>query len=97
MRKETEDETQFTTKIGGSSGALIGKGVGGGVSHQARGHPFLYSSKITHCPQTHLRKSNNHWFFGETWQFWKVWNIENRSFSDSDMFEKLGGCFHKRK
>jgi hypothetical protein len=30
MRKETEDETQFTTKIGGSCGALIGKGVGGG-------------------------------------------------------------------
>jgi hypothetical protein len=30
MRKETEDETQFTTKIGGSSGALKGKGVGGG-------------------------------------------------------------------
>jgi len=54
MRKETEDETQFTTKIGGSSGALKGKGVGGGggaranheLSHQARGHPFLYSSKF---------------------------------------------------
>jgi len=28
MRKETEGETQFTTKIGGSSGALIGKGGG---------------------------------------------------------------------
>jgi hypothetical protein len=30
MRKETEDETQCTTKIGGSSGALKGNGVGGG-------------------------------------------------------------------
>jgi hypothetical protein len=29
MRKETEDETQFTTKIGGSSGALKGEGGGG--------------------------------------------------------------------
>jgi len=31
MRKETEDETQFTTKIGGSSGALIGCWGGGSL------------------------------------------------------------------
>ncbi len=42
MRKETEDETQFTTKIRGSSGALKGKGVGG------RGLETITNYRIKH-------------------------------------------------
>jgi hypothetical protein len=58
---------------------------------------FLIHSPLS--TNTILRTSNKHyWFLGETcWQFLKVWNILNRSFSGFEMFEKYGGCFYKRK